>query len=197
MSKFACQNDTLDLVQFTGVVEKSLLGFRAYSKILVVSVWSATRVPWVPIPMGTGTGWLCPGWVAAPWLLHHGQACSGPSQWEKQVQNKCYLGASGCMWLAPKGSKSKWQNLIPWKSLCALYYPKIYGSISFSQSTNKSASVNTAWDSTLVVEFLWFNKTFFNFINIEYSPFTNLIYVYCDMANSNDLCTLIVWSFLK
>lgn len=142
---------------------------------------------------------LAVSWLAAPWFLHHGQEYSDPSQWQQQVQDKCRLGVPGCMWLAPKVSHkmAKFDSIevslcsVLSKNLCINFILSIYIQKCICKYCLRQHSMS------IVVKFLLINKTFFNFINIEYSPFTNLMYVYCDMANSNDLCTLIVRSFFK
>lgn len=87
--------------------------FTAYTKILVMSVWSAIRGPWVPRSRATCTGWLCPVWVATippmplvslawtsilkPLLVASPAAATTQQQ---QIQSKCYLGPPGCICLA-------------------------------------------------------------------------------------------------
>lgn len=148
-----------------------------------MSVWSATRVPWLPSPVVTGPGWLywlsgsplvSPSWTSM--LKSLSVAAPTVKIEQQQVQNKCYLGAPRCTALAPKVShkmatfdsmevslcyvlaKNPWINFI-----LSVYIQKWICKYCLRQHS-----------ISIVVEILWFNKAFFNFINIEYSPFTIL-----------------------
>ena len=161
MSKFTCKNDTLDLLQFTGVVEKSLIPLFLQ---LTVKYWSClcdqpSECLGYPDP-GPHVQASCvlTGWqlsLLCPWFLQHGQTYSNLSQWQLLPQHNSNKYRASVTW-DPQDvyvllymCHANQQNLLPWKTVCAMYYPKVCGLISPSRSMYKGASVNIAQDSTL------------------------------------------------
>lgn len=155
MSKFTFKNDALDILQFTGVVKKSLISLFLH---LRVKHWSCLcdQPPECPPDPGAHIrdGHVLTGWqlsLPCSRFLQHGQK----TQFLLLPQHNRNKHGASVTW-DPQGActlhymcHSKRQNLLSWKTVCAIYHPKVQGLISSSWSVYRDASVNIASDSTL------------------------------------------------
>lgn len=158
MFKFTCKNDTLVLLPLTAVVEKSLIPL-----FLELTVKCRLRLceqsseclgypdPGPHVQAGSVPAeWQLP--LLCPWFLQHGQTYSNLLQWQllllPQHNSNKYRASVTCdpqdAYVLLYMCHAKWQKLLPWKAVCAMYYPRVYRLTSSSWSMYKGAYVNIA-----------------------------------------------------